>query len=204
MSTRSYLHILSYLISCVAHLMCCAILSLHPNGYTMATAGLDTTVKLWDIRKMSGTFNKIHKTSIASQNAGKSINSAYFSPSGKRIVTTTMANTIDVLEDAHLASGLITKPKSRIRHDNMTGRWLSTFMAKWHPSSSTFSDECFVVGSMVHPRTIEIFSGDGGKLLRGIRGDALTAVASRCCFHPNADKLVVVGGNSSGRVTVAR
>ncbi|KAL7490215.1 hypothetical protein ACHAW6_016208 [Cyclotella cf. meneghiniana] len=178
--------------------------SLHPNGYTMATAGLDTTVKLWDIRKMSRTSNKIHKTPIASQNAGKSINSAYFSPSGKRIVTTTMANTIDILEDAHLASGLITKPKTRIRHDNMTGRWLSTFMAKWHPSPSTFSDECFVVGSMVHPRTIEVFSGDSGKVLRGIQGDALTAVASRCCFHPNADKLVVVGGNSSGRVTVAR
>jgi WD40 repeat protein len=164
----------------------------------MATAGLDTTVKLWDVRKLK-TSTKIPNP-IASQNAGKSVNSAFFSPSGKRIVTTTMSNTLDILEDAHLASGLITKPASRIRHDNHTGRWLCTFMARWHPS---MSDECFVVGSMQQPRTVEVFGGDG-KLIRGIQGDSLTAVASRCCFHPNADRLIVVGGNSSGRVTVAR
>lgn len=74
-------------------------------------------------------------------------------------------------------------------------------MAKWHPS---MSEECFVVGSMQQPRTVEVFGGNGGKLMRGIQGDALTAVVSRCCFHPSADKLIVVGGNSSGRVTVAR
>ncbi|KAL3784990.1 hypothetical protein ACHAWO_010264 [Cyclotella atomus] len=171
--------------------------SLHPNGFTMATAGLDTTVKLWDVRKLK-TSTKIPNP-VATQNAGKSVNSAFFSPSGKRIITTTMSNTLDILEDAHLASGLITKPASRIRHDNHTGRWLCTFMARWHPSTS---EECFVVGSMQQPRTVEVFSGDG-KLIRGIQGDSLTAVASRCCFHPNADRLIVVGGNSSGRVTVA-
>ena len=75
-------------------------------------------------------------------------------------------------------------------------------MAKWHPSS--FSDrELFVVGSMKKPRCIEIFD-DKGELLKEIRGEALTAVASRCCFHPTSSKLIVVGGNSSGRVTVAR
>jgi WD40 repeat protein len=165
----------------------------------MATAGLDTTVKLWDIRKMK-TSSKI-PNQVAYQNAGKSVNSAFFSPSGKRIVTTTMSNNIDILEDAHLSSGIITAPKSRIRHDNHTGRWLCTFMAKWHPSAS---EECFVVGSMQKPRTVEVFNGTTGKLMRGIQGDALTAVASRCCFHPNSEKLIVVGGNSSGRITVAR
>jgi WD40 repeat protein len=168
----------------------------------MATAGLDTTVKIWDVRKMSKSSKM--PTPIATQNAGKSVNSAFFSPSGKRIVTTTMSNTLDILEDAHLSPGLITKPKSRIRHDNHTGRWLCTFMARWHPSSSALTEECFVVGSIQQPRTVEIFSGNSGTLLRAIRGDALTAVASRCCFHPNADRLIVVGGNSSGRVTVAR
>ena len=75
-------------------------------------------------------------------------------------------------------------------------------MARWHPCTFT-NKEIFVVGSMKKPRCIEIFGHDG-ELLREIEGDALTAVASRCCFHSNANKLVVVGTNSSGRVTVAR
>ena len=62
----------------------------------------------------------------------------------------------------------------------------------------------FVVGSMQQPRTMEIFDGGKGKLLRDIRGEALTAVVSRCCFHPSKDTLICAGGNSSGRVTVAR
>ena len=88
-----------------------------------------------------------------------------------------------------------------IKHDNQTGRWLSTFMAKWHPGFA--EKEIFVVGSMKKPRTIEVW-GDDGKLLRELQGDALSAVASRCCFHPNASEVIVVGGNSSGRVTVSR
>ncbi len=71
-------------------------------------------------------------------------------------------------------------------------------MAKWHPSL-----DVFVVGSMSHPRTMEIFDADGN-LLRGVQGDALTAVVSRCCFHPSTEQLVLAGGNSSGRVTIVR
>ena len=137
------------------------------------------------------------------QNIGRSVNSAFFSPSGSSLLTTTQLDTLDLLGDAHLKSGLIKKPTHRIRHNNKTGRWLSTFMARWHPGLDS-GEETFVVGSMQQPRTIEIFSGTSGKLLRGIRGEALTAVASRCCFHPNTNELIVVGGNSSGRVTVAR
>lgn len=177
--------------------------SLHPNGHIMATAGLSTVVQLWDVRKMPSFENsKKAPKPLAWQSAGRSINSAYFSPSGKRLLTTTQSDRLEIFEDSHLASGLM-QPEKSIKHNNQTGRWLSTFMAKWHPG--TFSGrEIFAVGCMQKPRTIEIFGGDDGALLREVRGDALTAVASRCCFHPNADKLVVVGGNSSGRVTVAR
>ncbi len=138
---------------------------------------------------------------IATQHNTKSINSAFFSPSGKHLLTTTMADTLDIITDAHLMEGVIMKPTNRIRHNNRTGRWLSTFMAQWHPTSLC---DVFVVGSMQQPRTMEIFDGGKGKLLRDIRGEALTAVVSRCCFHPSKDTLICAGGNSSGRVTVAR
>lgn len=158
-------------------------------------------VQIWDVRALpsSKTSNTVPKP-VAWQHAGRSINSAFFSPSGRRLLTTTQSNKLQIFEDAQRQSGLI-HPHQSINHDNQTGRWLSTFMARWHPTMS--EQEIFVVGSMSQPRCMEVFSHDG-ELLRAIRGEALTAVMSRCCFHANADKLIVVGGSSSGRVTVAR
>lgn len=111
-----------------------------------------------------------------------------------------MSNTLDIFSDAHLQKGTIKKPQHRIRHDNRTGRWLSTFMAQWHPTSH---EDLFIVGSMSKPRRMEFFNG-AGELLSGLSGEALTAVVSRCCFHPSSTNLIAIGGNSSGRVTVAR
>ena len=114
-----------------------------------------------------------------------------------------MSNTLDIFTDAHLGTKESKQPQlrptHRIQHNNQTGRWLSTFMAKWHPC-----EDLFIVGSMQRPRMMEIFDGNCGELVKGVQGEALTAVASRCCFHPSSDKLIVAGGNSSGRVTVAR
>jgi hypothetical protein len=96
----------------------------------------------------------------------------------------------------------IVPPTNRLPHDNQTGRWLSTLMATFHPQL-----DIFCVGSMQKPRAVEIFDPTapvGGTRLRAITGDSMTAVASRCCFHPRTDRLIMVGGNSSGRVTVFR
>ncbi len=112
-----------------------------------------------------------------------------------------MSNRLEIVEDPHLAAGVMS-PRISVHHDNQTGRWLSTFMARWHPG--WYDDrEIFVVGSMKQPRCMEVYDRNG-VLLREIRGDAITAVASRCCFHPDPNRLVVVGGNGSGRVTIAR
>ena len=175
--------------------------SLHPNGNTLATAGLTGMVQIWDVRALpsSKTSNVVPKP-VAWQCAGRSINSAFFSPSGKKLLTTTQSNRLEIFESVQHLSGLI-QPHRSLNHDNQTGRWLSTFMARWHPA--LLEQEIFVVGSMAQPRCMEIFSHDG-ELLRAMRGGAMTAVASRCCFHNNPDKLIVVGGSSSGRVTVAR
>lgn len=175
--------------------------SLHPNGYTLATAGLDCEVNLWDIRKFKSIKSGKNIKPVVTQRSTKSINSAFFSPSGKNLLTTTMSDTLDIISNSHLESGIISKPTHRIRHDNRTGRWLTTFQAEWHPSAN---EDLFVVGSMSRPRRLEVFDGNCGKLLRGIDGESLTAVVSRCCFHPSTDRLIGLGGNSSGRLTVAR
>jgi WD40 repeat protein len=179
-------------------------LSLHPNGYSLASAGLDGTVNVWDMRKFGdsrvATKKAAHKP-VASYNGGRSVNSAFFSPSGQYMVSTTMSNKLDIFENAHLSASKSTsvmKPSPSVNHDNQTGRWLSTLIAQWHPVA-----DIFVVGCMKHPRQIEVMDAKG-KALHVLSGDALTAVASRCCFHQSTDQLVVVGGNSSGRVTIFR
>ena len=181
--------------------------SIHPDGFAVATAGLDCTVRIWDIRKLhspntssrsGGKTNTKDHEALATLHCGKSINSAFFSPSGTNLLCTTMANSIDIVRDAHLQVGTMQDVK-RIYHDNITGRWLSTFHAQWHAK-----EEIFCVGSMSKPRRIEIFDGSSGDLLRAIEGDAMTSVSSRCCFHPSEEKLVVCGGNSSGRVVLCQ
>jgi len=118
-----------------------------------------------------------------------------------------MAHSLNIYHQAHLQvtstpkqkSTGVARPEHSIRHNNNTGRWLTTFMAQWHPAQ-----DIFCVGSMEQPRGIDIFDGASGNHLRAVQGEAMTAVASRCCFHPSTERLILVGGNSSGRVTVIR
>ena len=178
------------------------ISSLHPNGTTLASSGLDGLMQLWDIRKFgdSRQSSGAHKTPkpIATQSVGLSISSSLISPSGKSMVSTSFADRLDLIDNPHLVKGEKTTPTHSIRHNNKTGRWLSTFMATWHPQL-----DIFVVGSMDKPRCMEIFDSKG-KLVRAVRGEALTSVMSRCCFHASKEKLIMVGGNSSGRVVAIR
>jgi WD40 repeat protein len=159
----------------------------------MASAGLDKTVNLWDIRK----FGSRKAKPVATQFVGRSANSAMFSPSGASLLTTSMGDTLDLLENAHHQSGTM-KPNKSIRHNNQTGRWLTTLMAQWHPQL-----DIFVSGSLAKPRCVESFDSKG-KLLRAVTGESLTSVMSRCCYHPSTQKIAMIGGNSSGRVVVLR
>ena len=172
--------------------------SLHPNGHTIVSAGLDGVVNLWDIRKFGDSRGrKKSPVPLSTQQVGLSISSSFFSPSGTSLLTTSFANRLDLTEGAHLGKGKM-KPTHSIRHNNQTGRWLTTFMASWHPRL-----DIFVSGSMNKPRCVETFDSSG-KLLRAVTGDSLASVMSRCCFHPSTDKLIMIGGNSSGRVVAIR
>ena len=166
----------------------------------MASCGLDGIVRLFDLRKFGDSRSSRKKkgpTPFATQSAGKSVSSAFFSPSGNSLLSTHFADKLDLTDDAHLQKGLM-KPTHPIRHNNRTGRWLTTFMATWHPTL-----DIFVSGSMSQPRCMEIFNSSGD-LLRAVTGESLSSVMSRCCFHPSTDKLIMVGGNSSGRMVAVR
>jgi WD repeat-containing protein 76 len=176
--------------------------SLHPNGYSMLSGGLDRYIRLWDLRSLQK--KKGRPVPVHTMEGRRSVSSAFYSPSGRYVVCTTLADSIDVWEDIEK---MPTKPLERIHHDNQTGRWLSTFMARWHPQH-----DVFCVGSMTRPRCIELWrprglSGTASSVEKtaqryAYKSDVLTAVSSRCCFHPTLN--VIAGGNSSGRVAIVR
>lgn len=174
--------------------------SLHPNGTTLAAAGNDGIVRLFDLRKFRDNRNSKSQSlakPFCTQIAGLSVSSSFFSQSGKSLLTTSFSNRLDITENSHLETNVVN-PTHSIRHNNQTGRWLTTFQAKWHPNVDLFCS-----GSMNKPRCVEIFSGKG-ILLREVTGTSLGSVFSRTCFHPSTEKLVVIGGNSSGRVVAIR
>lgn len=99
--------------------------SLHPNGTTLATSGNDGSVRLFDMRKFrdsQGVSSSKSPKPLCTQISGRSVNSSFFSPSGKSLLTTSYADRFDLTEDAHLHTGGGTiKPTHSIRHNNQTG-----------------------------------------------------------------------------------
>ncbi|XP_071104908.1 WD repeat-containing protein 76-like [Haliotis cracherodii] len=166
--------------------------SIHPvqKNY-FVTASVDTTVRLWDLRKMSKKSN----TAIAERRHGKSVDSAYFSPvTGKYILSASADNTLNIFDSSDLTNDLTLKRS--IRHDNHVGRWLTKFRASWHPAR----EDLFVVGSMKRPRQIELYNDDGVEVQVLTNPGCLGSVCSLNAIHPSRN--IVAGGNSSGRVHV--
>ncbi len=77
-----------------------------------------------------------------------------------------------------------------------TGRWLTKLSAVWDPKQ----EDCFVVGSMLRPRRVQVFHENGQPQHSFIDGENLNTVLSVTAFHPTRNALL--GGNASGRLHV--
>jgi len=127
-----------------------------------------------------------------------SINAAYFTGDGDHIVSVSQDDYVFLWHDF---IGTSAPSIYRMKHDNHTGRWLSTFK----PSFDAKNRNSFILGSMDKPtRRMEVFEVNTKKhtleKLAVLMGEALGSVQSRNCFHPSLN--VLAGGNSSGKVSV--
>ncbi|XP_004687600.2 PREDICTED: WD repeat-containing protein 76 [Condylura cristata] len=125
----------------------------------------------------------------------KSLASAYFSPlTGNRVVTTCADCNLRIFDSSCLSSHIPLL--TTIRHNTITGKWLTRFQAVWDPKQ----EDCVIVGSMANPRRIEIFHETGKSVHSFFGEECLASVCSINTMHPT--RYILAGGNSSGKVHV--
>ncbi|XP_045396294.1 WD repeat-containing protein 76 isoform X2 [Lemur catta] len=155
------------------------------------TAGL-RDIHIYDARRLDARGSQ---PLISLTEHTKSIASAYFSPlTGNRVVTTCADCKLRIFDSSCISSQIPLL--TTIRHNTITGRWLTRFQAVWDPKQ----EDCFMIGSMAYPRRVEIFHEAGKRVHSFLGGECLASVCSINAMHPT--RYIMAGGNSSGKIHV--
>ncbi|XP_037069086.1 WD repeat-containing protein 76-like [Pollicipes pollicipes] len=164
-------------------------ISVHPSReHTVVTVERPSTISLWDMRRLKGERSALQRVELPRACSSASISRR----AGDALVALSSDDTIRLYSDLNSGDMLPTKT---IRHNNHTGRWLTTFKPTWLPDS----DDLFLVGSMDRPRRMEVYDR-AGPVYHYLMGEELQSVCSTIVCHPTQP--AIAGGNSSGRVYV--
>ncbi|GAB1317097.1 DNA damage-binding protein CMR1 [Madurella fahalii] len=176
--------------------------SLHPlHPHLVATASLDRTLKIWDLRKIQGKGDARAPALLGEHESRLSVSHASWS-SGGHVATSSYDDRIKIYEfpDAGqwAAGAALTEkqmaPARQIPHNNQTGRWVTILKPQWQRSPRDGLHK-FVIGNM--NRFVDVFAANGEQLAQ-LDGDGITAVPAVAHFHPTKDW--VAGGNASGKL----
>ncbi|KAM0551342.1 hypothetical protein ACHAPJ_008448 [Fusarium lateritium] len=176
--------------------------SLHPlQPHLLATASLDRTLKIWDLRKITGKGDLRHPALLGEHESRLSVSHASWSPGGQ-IATSSYDDTIKIYDfsaasswkPGHDISADTMEPAHRVRHNNQTGRWVTILKPQWQKRPDDGIQK-FVIGNM--NRFVDVFASDGSQLAQ-LDGEGITAVPAVAHFHPSRDW--VAGATSSGKL----
>lgn len=173
-------------------------------SHQIATASLDRTLKLWDlraVRNVAATDDRdAHRSAhlYGAYPSRLSVSCASWSATG-RIVVNGYDDTINVFDVSKAPSWKTTtnlgeiKPAVRIKHNCQSGRWVSILKSVWHRNPEDGVDK-FAIANM--KRYIDIYAADGTQLAH-LSDDAMTAVPAVVQFHPTQNW--IVGGTAAGK-----
>lgn len=172
---------------------------LHP--YLLATASLDRTMKVWDLRKMSGKGELKHPTLLGEHESRLSVSHASWSAGG-HVATSSYDDTIKIYDFSEASKwkpgqnidAKTMEPAHIIRHNNQTGRWVTILKPQWQKNPKD-GIQRFTIGNM--NRFVDVYAADGSQLAQ-LGGEGISAVPAVAHFHPSMDW--VAGGTASGKL----
>ncbi|KAK3368010.1 WD repeat-containing protein NCU09302/NCU11420 [Podospora didyma] len=176
--------------------------SLHPmQPHLVATASLDRTLKIWDLRKVTGKGDLRHPALLGEHESRLSVSHASWSSAG-HIATSSYDDRIKIYSfpDAgkwaagHDIPEKQMAPAHQIPHNNQTGRWVTILKPQWQRNPHDGLQK-FVIGNM--NRFVDVYAANGEQLAQ-LDGDGITAVPAVAHFHPSLDW--VAGGTASGKL----
>ncbi|KAK2059491.1 WD domain-containing protein [Colletotrichum caudatum] len=171
--------------------------SLNPREpHLLATASLDRTVKVWDLRNISGKGEMRFPAMLYEHDSRLSVSHASWSPGGQ-IATSSYDDTIKIYDWADRAAwdrGGGMEPKEVVKHNNQTGRWVTILKPQWQRRPRDGIQK-LVIGNM--NRFVDVYAANGEQLAQ-LGGDGISAVPAVAQFHPTMDW--VAGGTASGKL----
>ncbi|RID44787.1 hypothetical protein BRARA_I01559 [Brassica rapa] len=162
------------------------------NPHLMATSSQDRTACLWDLRTMGAKKPK----TLATVDHAKAVYSAYFSPSGFSLATTSRDNNVGVLSGANF------EDTSMIYHSNNTFRKISSFRGVWG-----WDDSNIFVGNVAkgigvsQTKEIDVISTKLKRTVKKLQSPIVKDVISRLHCHP-LNVGMLAGSTSGGHVYV--
>ncbi|XP_065848528.1 uncharacterized protein [Euphorbia lathyris] len=152
------------------------------NPNIMVTSSTDGTACLWDLRRVNADKPNCLKT----VKHKRAVHSAYFSPSGTFLATTSLDDTVGILNCANF------EDISLICHYNQTGRWISSFRSIWG-----WDDSHIFIGNM--KRGVDVISRFQRRTILTLESPYISAIPCRSDIHPyNVGMLA--GGTGGGQV----
>ncbi|XP_053576306.1 DNA damage-binding protein 2 isoform X2 [Bombina bombina] len=153
--------------------------------WLLATASVDQTVKLWDLRNIKDKSSCLHTLTHA-----KGVNSAYFSPpDGAKLLTTDQHSEIRVYSASDW-----TKPQHIIPHPHRQFQHLTAIKATWHPRydlivAGRYPDPQFPGYKSDELRTVDVFDGQRGDIVCQLYDPYASGIVSLNKFNPMGDLL---------------
>ncbi|KAG9134271.1 hypothetical protein Leryth_026547 [Lithospermum erythrorhizon] len=154
------------------------------NTNLLATSGSNGTACIWDLRNIRS--NKSEPLNVIRHKHG--VQSAYFSPSGKSLLTTSLDSTVGV------SSGANYEDVSMIPHNNFTGRWIPTFRGIWG-----WDDSHIYIGNM--KRGVDIINAAEKRIIATLESENMTAIPCRFDAH-QYNVGMLAGATAGGQVYV--